>query len=95
MLVTPLSISDRRGRQNRRSRCSLRLPLGFDLADQHGWGDCADGDAAGLGAADTVEDVLLVAGCDDAWRRTSYAECAARPAAFRWTTGLFGGGTHR
>ena len=36
----------------------------------------------------------VVAGCDDAWRRTSCTECAARPAALRRTTGLFRRGTH-
>jgi len=33
-------------------------------------------------------DDRVVSGCDEAWRRTSYAECTARPAAFRRTTGL-------
>ena len=54
------------GREDRRAGCSLRLALGFDLADEHGGGDCADGNAAGLGSTDTVEDVLLVVGGEDA-----------------------------
>ena len=49
--------------------CSLGLALGFDLADEHGWGDGADGDAAGFGPADAVEDVLLVVGGEDAVER--------------------------
>src|SRR5579871_6366191 len=69
MLVAPLSVGDRRRRQNWRSRCSLRLPLRFDLADQHGGGDCADRNATGFGTADSVEDILLIAGCDDAVER--------------------------
>lgn len=44
--------------------------------------------------AQSLWDDRVVSGCDDAWRRTSYAECTARPAAFRRTTGLFRGGTH-
>ena len=74
ILVVPLSVGNRRWRQDRRSRRSLRLALGFDLADEHGGGDGADGDAAGLGSADAVEDVLLVAGCYDA------IECGLRGA---------------
>ena len=44
----------------------LCLALGFDLGDEHGGGDGGDGDLAGLGAADAVEDVLVVAGGEDA-----------------------------
>ena len=56
-------------REDGRAGGALCLALGLDLADQHGGGDGADGDAAGLGAADAVEDVLLIAGGEDAVER--------------------------
>src|SRR5277367_3107339 len=51
------------------ARRSLGLALSLDLADQHGGGYRADGDAAGFCAADAVEDVLLVVGGEDAGER--------------------------
>src|SRR5579871_3391532 len=74
MLVAPLSVGGRRWRQNGRAGGSLGLALGFDFADEHGGGYGADGDAAGFGTADAVEDVLLIAGCYDA------VECGLRGA---------------
>ncbi len=56
-------------RQDGWAGCALGLALGFDLADEHGGGNGADGDAAGFGAADAVEDVLLVVGGEDAVER--------------------------
>jgi hypothetical protein len=47
----------------------LSLALGLDGGDEHGRGYGADGDASGFGSADSVEDVLLVAGGDDAAER--------------------------
>src|SRR5205823_13527246 len=48
---------------------SLRLALGFNLADQHGRSDRAHRNAAGFGSADPVEDVLLVVRGNDAIQR--------------------------
>src|SRR5271170_5114926 len=56
-------------REDGRTRCALRLALGFDFADQHGGSDGADRNAAGFGSADAVEDVGLVVGGEDAVER--------------------------
>src|ERR1700682_6067038 len=57
-------------RQNRRAFVRVSALLYFHFGKEHRRGDGGDRNAAAFGAADTVEDVLLVAGGHDAGERS-------------------------